>query len=216
MCKPESALAHCVEIGEPHRLKLALIAASPGTRVHIKQSSESPGWLMNKLNSGARIAKEKLCTAILLNRLEQRQRPYYIGHIGRNDSSRLVLRLNSTLASPVTWEKRMFTLAVFAMGVLGGSLGVFSLIILETVVCGAVFFWSAGFVEACRNSVEAGAVLTAGFICTFVVLYLSDKFRFRPVTLRQRDESGLSGLAAGRELELIKVRLARFRTEPPK
>jgi len=112
----------------------------------------------------------------------------------------------------------MFTLAVFATGLLCGSLGVFSLIILETVVCGAVFvsFWSAGFIEACRASVEAGAVLTAGFVCALVVLYLSAKFRFRLMTLRQRHDDGLSCVVAGRDIELIKVRPARFRADPHK
>ena len=107
----------------------------------------------------------------------------------------------------------MFTLAVFATGLLGGSLGVFSLIILETVVCGAVFFsfWSEGFIEAFRNSVETGAVLTAGFLCAIIVLYLSAKFRFRLITARQRDEDGLLGVVAGRNTKLIKVRPVRFR-----
>jgi len=74
----------------------------------------------------------------------------------------------------------MFT-AMFAMGLLCGWAGVFSLIMLETVICGAVLvsFWNAGLVEACWKSVETGAVLTAGFLCALVVLYLSDKFRFR-------------------------------------
>ena len=113
-------------------------------------------------------------------------------------------------------EKRMFT-AMFAMGLLCGWAGVFSLIMLETVICGAVLvsFWNAGLVEACWKSVETGAVLTAGFLCALVVLYLSDKFRFRLVNLPQRDEGGLLSVIAGRDMEPIKVRPARFRADPP-
>jgi len=103
-------------------------------------------------------------------------------------------------------------IVIFATGLVSGSLGVFSLLMLETVFCSAVFvsFLNAGFLEACWKSVETGGVLTAGFICTIIFLYLSEKFRFRPLTLRQRDETGLMSMAAGHEPEPIKVGLPRF------
>ena len=107
----------------------------------------------------------------------------------------------------------MLTLAVFATGLLGGSLGVFSLVILEIVVCAAAFvgFWGQGFGSACWHSVEAGAVLTAGFICALIAFYLLDKFRFRLIALRQRDEGGLLDVVAGRDPKRAKVPLTRFR-----
>jgi uncharacterized membrane protein len=106
----------------------------------------------------------------------------------------------------------MFTLAVFAMGLLCGSLGVFTLIILEAVVCGAVFFsfWSEGFAEALQTSVETGAVITGGFICALTAVYVLAKFRFWPAAWRRQNEVGLLSVDASRDTELIRICLARL------
>jgi len=94
----------------------------------------------------------------------------------------------------------MVTFVVFAAGfIVGAALGVFSLIILETVVCAVALAgnWSAGFVAACAHSLEMGMVVVAGFLVALIVSALSPKFE-REVSHwlrrpRSRDRSLMHG-----------------------
>lgn len=73
----------------------------------------------------------------------------------------------------------MVILAVFAVGLFGGSLGVFSFLLLEAVVCCVAFAdgWSAGPAEAALNALKMAGALTTGFVVALVVSCLASKFK---------------------------------------